>query len=160
MRIIFKVVLVSMSAVRTAEFSRVASTSEIPPGIMRKVTVDGQDVVLANIDGNYFAIGDVCTHQEGPLDEGILDNYEVECPWHGSRFDLRTGAVKEGPAGNPEPTYEVRIDGENILVRAKLDARNSQCNRSNPPHTLLRKFLSGVSSILAPSPTEKCTPSS
>ena len=48
-----------------------------------------------------------------------LDNYEIECPWHGSRFDLRTGAVIEGPAGNPEPTYEVRIDGENILVRAK-----------------------------------------
>ena len=119
MRIIFKVVLVSMSTVKTAEFSRVASTSEIPPGIMRKVTVDGQDVVLANVDGKYFAIGDVCTHQEGPLDAGTLDSYEVECPWHGSRFDLRTGTVKEGPAGNPEPTYEVRIDGENILVRAK-----------------------------------------
>src|SRR5947208_3296351 len=118
MRIIFKVVLVSMSTIKTAEFSRVASTSEIPPGIMRKVTVDGQDVVLANVDGKYFAIGDVCTHQEGPLDEGILDNYEVECPWHGSRFDLRTGAVKEGPAGNPEPTYEVRIDGVNIQRRS------------------------------------------
>src|SRR5438128_12685095 len=72
MRIIFKVVLVSMSTIKTAEFSRVASTSEIPPGIMRKVTVDGQDVVLANVDGKYFAIGGVCTHQAGPLDEGIL----------------------------------------------------------------------------------------
>src|SRR5437773_2266859 len=61
-----------------------------------------------------------CLHSSRrTLDEGILDSYEVECPWHGSRFDLRTGDVKEGPAGNPEPTYEVRIDGENILVRAK-----------------------------------------
>ncbi len=108
-----------MSTVRTAEFSRVASTSEIPPGIMRKVTVDGQEVLLANVDGEYYAIGNVCTHQEGPLDEGILDNYEVECPWHSSRFDLRTGAVKRGPAGNLEPTYEVRVDGDNILIRAR-----------------------------------------
>src|SRR5437879_11431094 len=118
-RHILKLVLLRMSTHKTDENTRDASTSEIPPDIMMKVTVDGQDVVLANVDGKYFAIGDVCTHQEGPLDEGTLDNYEVECPWHGSRFDLRTGAVKEGPAGNPEPTYEVRIDGENILVRAK-----------------------------------------
>src|SRR5207247_10640440 len=109
MRIIFRVVLVSMSTVKTAEFSRVASTSEIPPGIMRKVTVDGQDVVLANVDGKYFAIGDVCTHREGPLDEGTLDSYEVECPWPGSRFDLRTGAVKAGTPGNPAHTDEVEI---------------------------------------------------
>src|SRR5438094_10515993 len=111
MRIIFKVVLVSMSTVKTAEFSRVASTSEIPPGIRRKVTVDGQDVVLANVDGKYFAIGGVCTHQDGPLDEGILDKYAVECTWHGSRFHLRTGAAKEGPAGGPEPTFDVGSDG-------------------------------------------------
>src|SRR5207253_10706927 len=100
-------------------FRRVASESGIPPGILSKVTVEGMDEVLANVEVKYFAIGDVCTHQDGPLGEGILENYEVECPWHGSRFDLRTGAVKEGPAGNPDPTYEVRIDGENILVRAR-----------------------------------------
>src|SRR5205809_7098104 len=112
MRIIFKVVLVSMSTVKTAEFSRVASTSEIPPGIMRKVTVDGQDVVLANVDGKYFAIGDVCTHQEGPLDEGTLDSYEVHCPWHGSRFDLRTALLKRA-----------RPETRNPLTKSGLTAK-------------------------------------
>jgi glycine betaine catabolism B len=108
-----------MSTVRAVEFSRVASTSDIPPGIMRKVTLDGRDVLLANVDGKYYAIGGVCTHQEGPLDEGILDNFEVECPWHGSRFDLRTGNVRQGPAEDPEAVYEVRVDGDNILIRAR-----------------------------------------
>jgi nitrite reductase/ring-hydroxylating ferredoxin subunit len=108
-----------MSTVRAVEFSRVASTSDIPPGIMRKVTLDGRDVLLANVDGKYYAIGGVCTHQEGPLDEGILDNFEVECPWHGSRFDLRTGTVRQGPAEDPEAAYEVRVDGDNILIRAR-----------------------------------------
>src|SRR5947208_15862024 len=100
-----------MSTIKTAEFSRVASTSEIPPGIMRKVTVYGQDVVLANVDGKYFAIGDVCTHQDGPLDERILDNDEGEWPWHGCRFDIRSGTAIEGPTENTEPTYEVMSDG-------------------------------------------------
>ena len=108
-----------MVAAKTTAFARVASTDEIPPGVMRKVIVDGNDVVLANVDGNYYAIGNVCTHEEGPLDEGTLDHYEVECPWHGSRFDLRSGVATQGPADIPEPTYEVRVEGKSILLRAK-----------------------------------------
>lgn len=104
---------------KAVEFVRVASTDEVPPGVMRKVSVGGADVVLANIDGAYYAIGNVCTHEEGPLDEGVLDGFEVECPWHGSRFDLRTGIVKQGPAGAPVAAYEVRVEGTSILVRAK-----------------------------------------
>src|SRR2546428_790303 len=76
MRIIFKVVLVSMSTVKTAEFSRVASTSEIPPGIMRKVTVDGKDVVLANVDGKYYAMGTPPhSSRESPHRGVLLDEY-------------------------------------------------------------------------------------
>ena len=121
MRIIFKVVLVSMSTIKTAEFSRVASTSEIPPGIMRKVTVDGQDVVLANVDGKYFAIGDVCTHQDGPLDEGILDNYEVECPWHSGKFCIKDGSALTFPAIEPIKVYRTRVADGQVYINPEQD---------------------------------------
>jgi nitrite reductase/ring-hydroxylating ferredoxin subunit len=108
----------NMSAVKTEGYTRVASTDEMPPGITRKVTVEAGDVLLANVDGNYYAIGNTCTHEEGPLDEGHLFGYEVECPWHGSHFDLRTGEAKLGPADRPEPRYEVRVEGKDILIKA------------------------------------------
>ena len=108
-----------MTAVNTTEFVTVASTDEIPPGVMRKVSLGDKDVVLANVDGKYYAIGNVCTREEGPLDEGILDKYEIECPWHNSRFDLRTGAVTQGPADTPEPRYEIRVEGNSIRIRPK-----------------------------------------
>ncbi len=108
-----------MTTVNTTEFVTVASTDEIPPGVMRKVSLGDKDVVLANVDGKYYAIGNVCTHEEGPLDEGILEKYEIECPWHSSRFDLRTGAVTQGPADTPEPRYEIRVEGNSIRIRPK-----------------------------------------
>ena len=108
-----------MTTVNTTEFVTVASTDGIPPGVMRRVSLADKDVVLANVDGKYYAIGNVCTHEEGPLDEGILDKYEVECPWHSSRFDLRTGAVTQGPADTPEPRYEIRVEGNSIRIRPK-----------------------------------------
>lgn len=108
-----------MTTVNTTEFVTVASTDEIPPGVMRKVSLGDKDVVLANVDGKYYAIGNVCTHEEGPLDEGIVDKYEIECPWHSSRFDLRTGAVTQGPADTPEPRYEIRVEGNSIRIRPK-----------------------------------------
>ncbi len=108
-----------MTTVNTTEFVTVASTDEIPPGVMKKVSLADKDVVLANVDGKYYAIGNVCTHEEGPLDEGILDHYEVECPWHSSRFDLRTGAITQGPADTPELSYEIRVEGKDILIRTK-----------------------------------------
>jgi nitrite reductase/ring-hydroxylating ferredoxin subunit len=106
-----------MSSVKAEGYTRVASTDEMPPGVTRKVAVEGRDVLLANIDGNYYAIGNLCTHEEGPLDEGMVYNHEVECPWHGSRFDLRTGEVTQGPAGRPEQSYEVRVEGKDILIK-------------------------------------------
>ncbi len=108
-----------MTTVNATEFVTVASTDEIPPGVMRKVSLADKDVVLANVDGKYYAIGNVCTHEEGPLDEGILDKYEIECPWHSSRFDLRTGAVTQGPADTSEPSYEIMVEGNSIRIRPK-----------------------------------------
>ncbi len=85
----------------------------------RMVEFDGRQILLANVDGNYYAVGNVCTHEEGPLDQGILDGYEVQCPWHESRFDLRSGEPTQGPAMAPVPTYEVKVEGTDILIRAK-----------------------------------------
>ena len=108
-----------MAAVKATSFTQVATTDELPPGVMRKVVVDSTEVLLANLDGKYYAIANLCTHHGGPLDESTLRSPEVECPWHGSRFDLRTGMVTHGPAVSSEPSYEVRIEGNKVLIRPK-----------------------------------------
>jgi len=100
-----------------SDFVRVASTSEIPDGKMRKVLVGSQQVLVANVKGKYYAIGNVCTHLGGPLDKGILEGHEVECPLHRSHFDVTNGQVKRGPAMKPEPVYDVKIESGSILVR-------------------------------------------
>jgi len=101
------------------DFVRVASTAEIPEGTMKKVMHGGQQVLLVNVKGKFYAIGNVCTHVGGPLDKGRLDGHEVECPLHGSRFDVTTGLVKRGPAARPEPVYEVKVEGSEIKLRPK-----------------------------------------
>lgn len=67
----------------------------------------------------HDAIGNVCTHVGGPLAEGKLEGYEVQCPWHGSKFDIRTGKVVRPPAMRAEPTYEVKVEENNILIENK-----------------------------------------
>jgi glycine betaine catabolism B len=102
-----------------SEFVRVASVSDIPEGRMKKVMVGPQQVLVSNVKGKYYAIGNVCTHMGGPLDQGILDSHEVQCPWHGSHFDVTSGQVKRGPATRPEPVYDVKVEAGSILVRPK-----------------------------------------
>jgi glycine betaine catabolism B len=106
-------------AKRVSDFVRVASTSEIPDGKMKKVIVGSQQVLVVNLKGKYYAIGNVCTHMGGPLDRGILSGHEVECPLHGSHFDVTNGQVKRGPAARPEPVYDVKVDAGSILVRPR-----------------------------------------
>jgi nitrite reductase/ring-hydroxylating ferredoxin subunit len=84
---------------------------------MKEVQVKGESVCIANVEGKFYAICNICTHEGGPLADGTLDGYEVECPWHNSRFDVRTGDVKSPPAGEPELVYEVKIEGSNILIK-------------------------------------------
>ena len=102
-----------------ADFVRVGSTSDVPEGKMKKVIVGGLQILVANVKGKYYAIGDVCTHFGGPLDQGILNGQEVQCPWHGSHFDVTNGQVKRGPAGRPEPVYDVKVEDGNIMVSVK-----------------------------------------
>jgi len=102
-----------------SDFIRVASTNEIAEGRMKKVTVGNQQVLVVNLKGKYYAIGNVCTHFGGSLDRGILDGNEVECPLHHSHFDVTTGQVKRGPATRAEPVYEVKAENGGILVKPK-----------------------------------------
>ena len=105
------------------EFVNVANAKDIQPSQMKAVEVNGEKVCLANVEGKYYAIGNVCTHVGGPLAEGKLEGYEVECPWHCSRFDIRTGKVVRPPAMRSEPIYEIKVEDDNILVKntAKQD---------------------------------------
>ena len=83
---------------------------------MKEVQINGQNICLANIDGKYFAINNICSHEGGPLADGKLEGYEVECPWHQSRFDIKSGQVKAPPAVEPQAVYQVKVVGEDVLV--------------------------------------------
>jgi glycine betaine catabolism B len=107
------------------EFVNVANAKDIQPSQMKAVEVNGEKVCLANVEGKYYAIGNVCTHLGGPLAEGKLEGYEVQCPWHGSRFDIRTGIVAKPPAARSEPTYEIKLEDDNILVKNRAKSNQS-----------------------------------
>jgi nitrite reductase/ring-hydroxylating ferredoxin subunit len=99
-----------------AEFVKVASISEIAPGQGLLVNANGTEIALFNVDGNYFALSNACTHEEGPLAEGEISGHEVICPWHGAKFDIRTGEVLGPPAYDAVTRYEVRVTGGDIEV--------------------------------------------
>jgi len=99
-----------------AEFQTVAKASEIAPGEMKLVNVADQDIVVANVDGAFFAFGNDCTHVGGPLVEGELEGDIVTCPWHATVFNVKTGQASQGPGTSPVPTYEVRLDGDEIQI--------------------------------------------
>jgi 3-phenylpropionate/trans-cinnamate dioxygenase ferredoxin subunit len=80
------------------------------------VELQGQRIALFRRGDSFFAIGDTCTHAGGSLSEGFLEGYEVECPLHGARFDLRTGEALCAPAFEPVPSYPTRVVGEDIEV--------------------------------------------
>jgi len=94
----------------------VARTSEIADGATKRVDVNGQSVLLCNVDGEIFAIEDVCTHDGGPLDQGELMGDRIMCPRHGAFFDVKSGAALTLPAIVPVQTYKVRTDGDDIYV--------------------------------------------
>ena len=97
-------------------FVKAAKLSEIPPGRTKIVEVGEEDVVLCNVDGQIYAIENVCTHDDGPLGQGYLQGEEIECPRHGARFNVRTGEVRVLPAIIPVPTFAVKVEGDDVLV--------------------------------------------
>ena len=100
------------------EFVTVAKVGETPPGRISLHEVDGKQIALCNVDGQFYAIDDVCTHDGGSLDQGELDGKLVECPRHGARFDVTTGRAVVLPAVVPVKTYEVRVEGDDVQVSA------------------------------------------
>ncbi len=100
-------------------FVKVARTSEIPAGEMKAVNLGVEEVMIANVDGEFYAVGNACTHVGGPLAEGTLDGKIVTCPLHGSRFDVTNGQVLGPPARLPVPAYEVKLEGQDIMIRRK-----------------------------------------
>ncbi len=97
-----------------SNYVKVAALADIPVGGSKLVEVNRVRVALFNLDGAIYAIEDVCTHDGGPLVEGtIVNECQVQCPRHGARFDIRTGAALSFPAFEPTNTYAVQIkDGE------------------------------------------------
>ena len=99
-----------------AEFVRVAGRGDVPAGEMLIVEIEGEEIVLANVDGQIYAFGNGCTHRGGPLGEGLLEGDEVECPFHQGRFNVKTGEAVQEPPTDPIPTYQVQLDGDDIMV--------------------------------------------
>jgi ferredoxin-NADP reductase/nitrite reductase/ring-hydroxylating ferredoxin subunit len=110
--------------VLSEDFVKVANAKDIQPSQMKEVEVNGENICVANVEGKFYAIGSICTHEGGPLADGTLEGYEVECPWHNSKFDVRTGEVISPPASEPEPAYEVKVDGDNILIKTQGKGRS------------------------------------
>jgi nitrite reductase/ring-hydroxylating ferredoxin subunit len=86
--------------------------SQLNPGQTRLVHVNGKSVAVYNIEGQFFATQDDCTHARGPLNEGFLEGKIITCPWHGSCFDVTNGQVTCGPATEPVKTYRVTLKGD------------------------------------------------
>jgi 3-phenylpropionate/trans-cinnamate dioxygenase ferredoxin component len=98
-------------------FVAVATASELIPGTMRWVVVDRQRVLLANVEGVFYALQDACGHRGASLAQGRLVGHEIECPLHYARFDVRTGKLLTGPISADLAIYEVRVEGDTVYVR-------------------------------------------
>jgi nitrite reductase/ring-hydroxylating ferredoxin subunit len=97
-------------------FVKVASLSKLAAGQVMVAEVSGQRVLVCNVDGDIFAVSEVCPHADGPLGEGYLTDNMIECPWHASVFDVKSGKVQEGPASTDLAMFEVEIEGDDIFV--------------------------------------------
>lgn len=98
------------------EFIPVGSVEELKEGERLFIEIDEKPIVILNVAGQYYAIADVCSHDDGPVGEGNLEGYEIICPRHGARFDIRTGGVLALPAFVDIPAYPVRLVGDQIEI--------------------------------------------
>ena len=98
------------------EFVEIAPVSDLPNGERLFVDLSDKPIVIFNIAGQLFAIGDVCSHDDGPLGDGLLEDHNIVCPRHGAEFDVRTGKAMAMPAVIDIPAYPVKLVGGNIFV--------------------------------------------
>ena len=94
------------------------SVADLKPNEKKVVEVNGAKVLVVNLNGSIFAIGDKCTHRGCSLSKGTIMGDNLKCACHGSTFNLKTGALVKGPAKNPEPMYKVKIEENQIMVSA------------------------------------------
>jgi nitrite reductase/ring-hydroxylating ferredoxin subunit len=99
-----------------AEFHKLGTVDEVGPGEIKQYLVEGRFVALCNVEGEFDAFEDVCTHQFTHLSEGVFTDSEVKCPLHGAKFDVKTGAAKSLPAVKPVPKHEVKVENGNVYV--------------------------------------------
>jgi nitrite reductase/ring-hydroxylating ferredoxin subunit len=99
------------------EFVKVARVSDVVPGVGLRVDIGDESIAIFNLDGEFYAIGDICTHEEYSLSDGELWGLDVECPAHGSRFCLLDGSVTGFPAVIPTKVYKVEIDGDDVYIK-------------------------------------------
>lgn len=104
------------------DFVRAASTDDIPVGRLKLVDVNGERIAIANVGGSFYAFSDACTHDGGPLSDGDLDGEVVTCPWHFSRFNVRTGEIVESPAEEVVLTYELKVEDGGVYIGAARGA--------------------------------------
>ena len=97
----------------------IGQVGEIPEGRVKVVEIGAQRLAIAHVGGEFFAVQDRCTHDEGPLGEGELFGNDIECPRHGARFDVRTGQPMTLPAVVPVKTFPVRVEGQKILAQVE-----------------------------------------
>lgn len=100
-------------------FSVVAKSADVPEGTLRVFFLGGRRVAVSRVEGKFYAMDDLCSHDEAPLGAGTLHGREVACPRHGARFDVTTGAAVRLPAVTPVRIHAVRVDGDDILVQLK-----------------------------------------
>lgn len=92
-------------------------TSEIASGKLKKISNEGKDILVVNIDGQFYAVDDTCTHMGASLSEGSLEGSTVICGWHGAQFDCKTGKLEKFPAKiNDLKSYNVSIESDNVFV--------------------------------------------
>jgi len=94
----------------------ICAAEELSPGERLFIKVGETPIVVFNIEGEFFAIADTCTHDQGPLGEGEVEDHEIICPRHGARFDIRTGEVLALPAINGVPKYPIRVVGGMVEI--------------------------------------------
>jgi 3-phenylpropionate/trans-cinnamate dioxygenase ferredoxin component len=109
-----------------SEWVTVGRVDELGENALMAATVEGEEVVVASVGGEYRALGATCTHEGGPLYEGEIDDGAVMCPWHGSLFDLHSGEAVGPPAEEGVAVYEVRVEADELQVRAPAAARRSE----------------------------------
>lgn len=104
-------------------FRTVAKLSELEPGQLQRVEVNGTPICLANVDGAIYAVAARCSHAGGPLAEGTLDRSIITCPWHGAMFDATSGEVAGPPADDSVAAYDVEVKGDSVRVAERPMSR-------------------------------------